>query len=127
MVQDHQAANGQLMALASGKGVSIPQELDKEHRAAAEKLQKASGANFDREFVQTAVKDHEKAVKLFQQEAQSSQDAELKQFAQSTLPTLKEHLQMAQQIEQNMRAPQTSQSRSSTTGQSGSSTQGRMR
>jgi putative membrane protein len=63
------------------------------------------------------------SYKLFQQEAQSSQDAELKQFAQSTLPTLKEHLQMAQQIEQNMRAPQTSQSRSSTTGQSGSSTQ----
>jgi putative membrane protein len=37
---------------------------------------------------------------LFQQEAQQGQNAKLKAFANKTLPTLKEHLRMARNIQE---------------------------
>jgi len=61
------------------------------------KLSGLNGAEFDRACQQDAVAAHEKAVKLFQTEAQSGQDPELKAFAQKTLPTSQEHLRMARQ------------------------------
>ena len=44
------------------------------------------------------VDDHDRAVQLFQQEEKSGQPIELKQFAQKTLPTLKEHQKMALEL-----------------------------
>jgi len=37
----------------------------------------------------------DKAVKLFRQESGSAHNAELKQFAQKTLPTIEQHQKMA--------------------------------
>ena len=56
------------------------------------------GAAFDREYARMMVKDHEEDVALFRKEAQSGKDADLKAYAQKTLPTLEEHLQMAKQL-----------------------------
>jgi putative membrane protein len=41
------------------------------------------------------VDDHEKAVKLFRQESDSAQNAQLKKFAQKTLPIIEQHQKMA--------------------------------
>jgi hypothetical protein len=46
------------------------------------------------------VRAHDKTVALFEQAAQQCQDADLKQWAAKTLPTLKEHQEMAQQLSQ---------------------------
>jgi putative membrane protein len=48
------------------------------------------------------VEDHNKAVKLFQQQERTGHNAELKQFAQKTLPTLEEHQKMALQLSQKL-------------------------
>lgn len=40
------------------------------------------------------VKDHEKAVQLFERENRTSKDADVKAFVEKTLQTLREHLQM---------------------------------
>lgn len=55
-----------------------------------QKLQSATGAEFDKGYIQEMVKDHEKAIALFEA-AQSLADAELKAFATKTLPTLRKH------------------------------------
>ena len=44
------------------------------------------------------VKDHEKAVALFQKQAKSGDSPELKEFASKTLPTLQDHLKMARDL-----------------------------
>jgi len=44
------------------------------------------------------VKDHEEAVSLFDEEAKTGKDPELKAFAAKTLPTLKDHLKMAKAL-----------------------------
>jgi len=124
MEQDHGAANQQLMAIASAKGIDMPKQLDRENKQLRDKLAKADGAAFDREYMQAMVKDHKKDIKEFEKQAKSGKDADLKNFAQTTLPTLKQHLQMAQEIEHNMRAqsPMASKRGNGTAGTAGTST-----
>jgi len=53
-----------------------------------------------RRFGQQMVTDHEKAVQLFSTAAKEGQDADIKAFANKTLPTLQEHLHIAWQLTQ---------------------------
>ena len=100
MVDDHGKANDQLKQLASTKGVTLPTDLDKSTQREYDKLSKLSGADFDREYMKHMVSDHKKDVSEFKSEANKAKDADLKQFASSTLPTLEEHLNLAQSAEQ---------------------------
>jgi putative membrane protein len=102
MVRDHTAANEQLTAVAAGLGVELPKALDSEHDKMREKLQTLHGKAFDEQYMHAMVEDHNKAVKLFQQEGRAGHNAELKQFAQKTLPTLEEHQKMALQLSQKL-------------------------
>ncbi|RPH45280.1 MAG: DUF4142 domain-containing protein [Burkholderiales bacterium] len=95
MIDDHGAANTELMKLASTRSVTPPSELSRSHRKDMEALQKQSGADFDRAYMKSQVADHQKAVTLFERQAKSGQDAELKQWASKMLPALREHLEMA--------------------------------
>ncbi|RZJ10503.1 MAG: DUF4142 domain-containing protein [Rubrivivax sp.] len=96
MVRDHGQANDELKRLASTKGVQLSTQLDPEHRALSERLQKLSGAEFDRAYIQAMRDAHVKDVSLFEQQAQAGRDSDLKAFAQKTLPTLRQHLQHVQ-------------------------------
>jgi putative membrane protein len=98
MVDDHSRANTQLMQLASGKGLTLPTALDAKHQALMTKMSALSGASFDRAYAKEMVKDHNKDVALFQREASRGTDTDLKGFAQTTLPTLQEHLSMARAL-----------------------------
>jgi putative membrane protein len=96
MVDDHSKANDELRRLADAKGVKLPAEADRGHRRDADKLGKKNGADFDREYMEHMVKDHKKDVKEFQKAAKDLKDPELRDFASRTLPTLQQHLQMAE-------------------------------
>jgi putative membrane protein len=98
MVDDHSRANSELMQLIGGKGVQLPTALDAKHRAMVDKMARLSGAAFDRAYAKDMVKDHNKDVTLFQREAGRGADADLKDFARKTLPTLQEHLSMARAL-----------------------------
>jgi putative membrane protein len=124
IVKDHEAANAQLTAIGSGKGVDMPKataEMKGDHKKMHDKLAKANGAEFDREYVKGMVDDHKKTIKKFEEQAKDGKDAELKSFAQQTLPKLKQHLQMAEQAQKAMQS-QTSQDGRGATGSAGSTT-----
>jgi putative membrane protein len=97
MVKDHSKANDELTNLARKKGLEVPSSLDPEHQAIVQKMSGKSGADFDAAYSEEMLKDHKKAVALFEGATKSS-DSDLAAFAQKTLPTLKEHEQMAQQL-----------------------------
>jgi putative membrane protein len=80
--------------------VQPPAQPGKSESNERAKLEKLNGQAFDKAFVKQIVQDHQKDIKYFQKEQNSLQDAQLKSFAQQTLPVLQEHLQMAQQTEQ---------------------------
>src|SRR5262245_3028902 len=92
MVKDHTAAAAQLQKVATAENLSLPKELDAQHMALKDKLTKLKGAEFDAAYAAAMANGHDKAVALFESASQStSLPAELKQFAATTLPTLKEH------------------------------------
>ena len=96
MVTDHGKANDQLKSLAASKGVALPADTDKDHKKKMDKLGKLTGPDFDRAYMKEMVKDHKKDVSAFRKQAKSAKDADVKSFAAQTLPTLQEHLAMAQ-------------------------------
>jgi putative membrane protein len=58
-----------------------------------------TGAAFDKEFASFMVDDHKKAIAMFEQEAASSDPAQVTALATKTLPTLKAHLAKAQSLQ----------------------------
>jgi len=96
MVDDHSKANDQLKTLASQKGVTLPTTLPSAEKQDVAKLSKLSGAAFDREYMSMMVKDHKKDVSEFDKETKQARDTDVKSFAKSTLPTLRDHLKMAE-------------------------------
>jgi putative membrane protein len=97
-VDDHSAANSELTQLATSKGITLPTELDTKHRADVTRLSKLSGAAFDGAYSKAMLDDHVKDVAAFEKESTSGTDPEVKAFATKTLPTLKQHLEMARSL-----------------------------
>jgi predicted outer membrane protein len=103
MIQDHTASSDKLKAAA--QGITIPAGLDAEHARMLQQLQSAPASDFDRTYADLQVTGHQGAVTLFDQYAQNGDNAQLKQFAQQTLPTIRDHLQMATQLRAALNPP----------------------
>ena len=103
MVTDHTQANDELMALAKSKNVDLPANMDSKGKAAEQRFSKLTGAEFDRAYMAEMVRDHKQDVAEFRREAKSGKDPDVKAFAEKTLPTLEEHLKMAQQTEAELK------------------------
>jgi putative membrane protein len=95
--QDHSQHLQQAQQEAQQLGITPPQQVNAKQKATYERMNKLSGAQFDKQFTKHAVADHKKDVAEYQKEAKSK--SPLAQFAQQTVPTLQKHLQTAQSIE----------------------------
>ena len=96
MVEDHTNAGAELKTIASQNGVELPSAIDRKHQKLLDKLQKLSGGDFDREYMEHMVRDHKHDVKEFREHAKRKEDSPVKTFAANTLPALEGHLVMAQ-------------------------------
>lgn len=102
MITDHTKANGELKTLAAKKSVTLPAEVNSDQKSMMDDLNKLSGAEFDKAYVDAMVEDHEKDVELFADQAEDNDDADVKTFAAKTLPTLKSHLEMIKGMDAKM-------------------------
>lgn len=98
MVEDHRKANADLEKVAAAAGASVPTEPSTAHKAVADRLGSLSGNEFDVAYSTQMVADHEKTIALFEQEAASGANPDLKAFAASALPTLRAHLEHAKEL-----------------------------
>ena len=103
MVADHSKANDELTTIATAKNIKLPSAPDADKQKMADDLNKKSGKDFDKAYVDGMVDGHEKAVKLFTDASQNCQDSTLKAFATKTLPTLKMHLDSIKAIKAGMK------------------------
>lgn len=104
MVQDHGEANDKLMQIAEQKGIDLPQDLSDDAQQTLEELQQQQGDEFDQAYMEEMVSDHEDDVAAFEDYIGNAQDQDLRAFAEETLPTLREHLEMARQVEEQLAA-----------------------
>ena len=102
LVDQHTAANNELVQLANARGVELPAAPKRSLRREIEKLGKKNGEEFDREFVRkVGLKAHEKDIKMFEKARKDVKDPELKAFVEKTLPTLRDHLAAAEKLPQS--------------------------
>lgn len=102
LVSEHQQANTELQQLAQTKNMKVETEVSGKHVQTMSRLEKVSGEEFDKKFMDAVVKEHKDDIKDFKKQAQKGKDAEVKDWAQKTLPALEKHLQMAQQVQQKV-------------------------
>ncbi|HWD93393.1 MAG TPA: DUF4142 domain-containing protein [Verrucomicrobiae bacterium] len=93
--QDHQQAQEKLQNIAQAHGVALDQTPSWSQRRAQGKLEKLSGADFDQQYAKEMLEDHVTDIKKFQKASLNIEDADVKQYAQDTLPTLQKHLEHA--------------------------------
>jgi putative membrane protein len=98
MVRDHSKANDELKALAANKNITLPTILDDKHMDMMNDLKKKRGAEFDKEYMQEMVDDHDKDVDKFKRQAENGNDSDIKAFAAKTLPVLLMHQDSAKNI-----------------------------
>ena len=98
MVKDHSAANSKLQSVAAAQNVKLPTSPGVMLLASQKELQMLSGDSFDKAYIKDQLKAHEDTVALFQKEIASGGDAQAKDFATATLPTLQTHLTRIRQI-----------------------------
>jgi putative membrane protein len=103
MVTDHTKTTSELKDLvASGKvKADLPAGLDSLHQSKLDKLKGESGKDFSSDFDSDQISAHKDAVSLFERYAKGGDNADLKAWAGKTLPTLKHHLEMAENLKKS--------------------------
>ncbi|CAN5840336.1 DUF4142 domain-containing protein [soil metagenome] len=91
IVTDHTKANEELAKLATAKGVELSAVIDPADASAFQKLEKVSGAEFDKEFLAELTSGHKKCVSNFEDASKDTKDSDLKAWVDKMLPGLKAH------------------------------------
>jgi len=107
LAKDHDMANTQATSAAQQMNVTPPDAPGLKQKAVYAKLAALSGTEFDKQFVKSMVKDHKEDVAKYQQEAQQSGPAA--DYAKQTLPKLREHLKMAEDLQRGEHVAQSTQ------------------
>lgn len=97
MLDDHQKMSSQLKA-AAGSQAAATTQLDRKHAQKLEQLRQASGAQFDRLYMETQVQGHREALKLHQDYAKGGDNTNLKKVATEAVPHVQQHLQRAEAL-----------------------------
>jgi putative membrane protein len=107
MVTDHTKTSTELNGLVSSGKVKaeLPTALDSSHQSKLDKLKAANDRDFGSEFHSMQVSAHKDAVDLFERFAKGGDNPDLKDWAGKTLPALKHHLEMAQDLDKGKHAP----------------------
>lgn len=108
LITEHEKSTADLKtaAAAAQPAVTVTPALNSEQQANMAALQAASGAEFDRLYIQQQIPAHEKALAMVQGYAQSGDVAGLKQHAQTVSGPVQKHLEQARQLQQQMGSSQ---------------------
>jgi len=91
MVTDHGKANDQLKKIAAQKNVKLPAK------------EPTVSWSSDKAYIDMMVKDHEKDLAEFKEEANSGRDPDVKKFAEDTAKVVEEHLDLAKQTQSKLK------------------------
>ncbi len=100
MVDDHGKMIDQMKPAAEQMGVTVPDGPGKGAMKTMDKMKGLSGDAFDQAYIKDMVKDHKQDDKEFKQEAQMTQNPQLKQMVMQSDQVIEGHLQMIEQIAQ---------------------------
>ena len=97
MADDHADVTKNLLTLADRMNMKMPIDIG-DQQAFIDGLKAKKDDDFDRTYVAATVTSHEKCVAMFEKFARTTQNADLKAYADNTLPGLRAHLKNAQAL-----------------------------
>ena len=98
MVTDHTQASQRLASVAEMNGVKLPTEASATERNQKNEMQKLSGAQLDDAYLRDELQGHKETISAFESEIEHGQSQEAKTYAEQTLPTLQDHIRIAEDI-----------------------------
>jgi predicted outer membrane protein len=104
MIDEHSKMGQEIEKLAGRKAADLPKDEKREHKKLMQEMSKLSGSEFDGRFIEYNVREHEKDIKVFQHYAGQESDKAVKAMAEQGVHMLEQHLKMAQDIRQRLKA-----------------------
>jgi putative membrane protein len=99
MIQDHPRAEGGVRQAALASGLPAPPPaISSDQASLLATLQSVRGADFDRAYAHQQVLSHQQALAVEQSYAAAGSDPNLRRAAQSDIPMIQRHLEMAQRM-----------------------------
>ena len=98
MIEEHAKGNQAFILIVSELRIAVPDRPLKEQQKDLDRLHGNEVKDFDREYMDYVVKEHEAAVKLFEHASKELKNEKLKEFAAKAVPSLKEHLTLAKEV-----------------------------
>lgn len=100
---DHKANESALEALARQENVKL-QNNNSGDNATYNRLNNLNGAAFNEAFLNSQIKDHEQALRLFKEAQRQPQSRAMNTYISQTIPVLRAHLQMSRNLKEDMLA-----------------------
>lgn len=97
LVQDHKQAQQQLQEIAQGMNMQLPSQLEQWQQDKLQAMQQKHGKHLEMHYTFGQVGDHTTDLLSYRYEAEHGENAQVKQYAEKTIPVLERHLAMAQQ------------------------------
>jgi putative membrane protein len=98
MVTDHTNLQNQLTAAASTGGQTYTPSIDPSDQWQVTRIERLSGADFDRAYMSYMIRAHQNNVSQFQIQSQSARSNQIRTLATNSLPILQQHLSLAVQV-----------------------------
>lgn len=98
MIEDHSRAGDDLMQVNSRLGITGSSDDEASFQQVVTRLSSLKGIEFDRAYMSEMVDDHTKDVAEIENYANNGNNPDLKAWASKTLPTVRDHLQIAQSL-----------------------------
>jgi putative membrane protein len=102
MEEKHSKSLNDLNALAQSKMITIPNTPTEKTQDVYGKLNKKTGIDFDKTYVDMMVSKHKDAISTFEKASANSDDMDIRNWATNSLPELRSHLEKAIEYQKNI-------------------------
>jgi len=96
---DHMNAFVDLSELMKDQNVPQPKSIAPVTQQDINRMSNLTGGEFDREFINMMVSDHQNTIEMFRDQQISAQNPGVKKYLEETLPRLEMHLEKAQRLQ----------------------------
>ena len=104
IASEHEQANEELRVIAEQEDFNLPATMMEDQEEKLDELQEATDEGFDRKYISSQIDMHQQSIERFERMQQNVENQELSQWIDNTLPILRQHLEQAQQIQEQLGA-----------------------
>ncbi len=97
-------AQNRWTGMSARNGMTVKPSMGRLHQQKVDRVQKASGANFDRVYMQTVIQHLQSIVPYFQNEGRSASSPQVRRLVGSELPSLRQSLALAKRTGARVKA-----------------------